>query len=198
MQAKANVNWCEDDYATWSRTAEFWNTISNVPIIGAGIAAFVTSQHRSRVFLVCVALVCVGIGSLWFHATLLRSAQAMDEISMLVLCAAFAASIDRTLLWPALALLAVALLLYCMWLDAGWLFIVLFALGLVGASAVAWKKCDKHDGFKQAALWFGVGFVFWLCDKIWCPAHPAQVLHALWHIGASIAGYHAIHAIDRC
>ena len=198
MRAKANVNWCEDDYATWSRTAEFWNTISNVPIIGAGIAALYASNNRRKVFLVCAALVCVGIGSLWFHATLLRSAQAMDEISMLVLCAAFVASVDHNMLCPAVACLAVAITLYCVWLDEGWLFIVLFALGLVAACAVAWKKCKNHDGFKKAAVWFGVGFVLWLCDKIWCPAHPAQVLHALWHVFASIAGYHAIHAIDAC
>ncbi len=88
VDAPASVDWCEPNYVQTALIAEFWNTLSSMPLVllgafGAWQALRRTPRLEPR-FVVCfVALAIVGLGSMAFHATLLHSAQAADELPMI-------------------------------------------------------------------------------------------------------------------
>jgi dihydroceramidase len=96
----ATIDWCEDNYVTTHYIAEFWNTVSNVLMILAGIYGIYwfnknnkivsmkkeSSSHKKYPFEVKICfimLMMVGIGSTLFHMTLLSSMQLLDELPML-------------------------------------------------------------------------------------------------------------------
>jgi dihydroceramidase len=77
--------------------AEFWNTLSSVPIALCGLSGVLLcrAQCLGPEQMACyAALGVIGIGSFAFHATLMRTGQVLDEVPML---------------WAAVALL------YCTW-----------------------------------------------------------------------------------
>ena len=78
-----NPNWCELDYAFTFYVAEFFNTLSSVPLIILGLAGMfhALGQGLERRFVVCYASIAtVGVGSCAFHGTLLYVGQVMDEV----------------------------------------------------------------------------------------------------------------------
>ena len=95
MSAKAAGYWqphsgtmdfCEPNYEVSHYVAEFWNTVSSVPILLTGIFGMCLCQwqHLGREQTLCYAAVAVvGAGSIAFHATLMRTGQVADEVPML-------------------------------------------------------------------------------------------------------------------
>ena len=85
--APSIVDWCEPNYAVSPYVAEWWNTLSSVPM---GFVGFLgmwlcwSNRHwlEPRFFLNFVAFAVVGWGSTAFHGTLLRIPQAADELPM--------------------------------------------------------------------------------------------------------------------
>jgi len=65
--------------------AEFWNTLSSLCILFAGILGLLLHSSATRIrFKLNFGLwVVVGLGSVAFHATLLRSMQMLDEVPMM-------------------------------------------------------------------------------------------------------------------
>eukprot|EP01116_Phalansterium_solitarium_P022293 TRINITY_DN7306_c0_g1_i2.p1 TRINITY_DN7306_c0_g1~~TRINITY_DN7306_c0_g1_i2.p1 ORF type:complete len:350 (+),score=37.71 TRINITY_DN7306_c0_g1_i2:197-1246(+) len=81
----SNVDWCEQNYIFTTYIAEVLNSLSSFAFVLVGIFGIVTSvikklELRFAVCYFCITL--VGLGSAIFHATLLRSTQAMDEVPM--------------------------------------------------------------------------------------------------------------------
>jgi len=88
-RVSSNVDWCERNYAQSYYVAEFWNTISNVPMILQGvIGLWKIWQYKNllgaRYCLSYLFLLLVGIGSFLFHMTLLYSFQLLDELPMIL------------------------------------------------------------------------------------------------------------------
>jgi len=83
----SNVDWCEKNYEYTPYIAEFWNTISNIPMIVLGFYGAYTSYKLGiglRFPLGNLTLAVVGIGSWMFHMTLLYKYQLMDELPMIL------------------------------------------------------------------------------------------------------------------
>jgi len=101
----SNVDWCEANYTHTRFVAEFWNTISNLPMIVLGlfgiyytyviisrhptsksklIATSGTQENIGRFTVGFFFLFLVGVGSTLFHATLLYHYQLMDELPMIL------------------------------------------------------------------------------------------------------------------
>lgn len=96
-EASATTNFCEPDYEHTRYIAELANTLSSLPIMLVGIAGLLHchAQKLDRSQAVAYAVIAVvGLGSIVFHATLLRTGQVLDELPML---------------WAVLALLCVVL-----------------------------------------------------------------------------------------
>lgn len=86
---KSTVDWCEENYAVTDFIAEFWNTITFIPILVSAIywrslfpRLFVFDRSFHHVFWY---LVTVSIGTALFHGTLLYKYQLVDELPMVLL-----------------------------------------------------------------------------------------------------------------
>lgn len=81
----SNVDWCEPNYALSTYIAEMWNAISSAVLCLPGLRIlWVARRHRMRwpCWLQGVNIVCLGVGSILFHATLKSWAQWADEAPM--------------------------------------------------------------------------------------------------------------------
>eukprot|EP01061_Rhynchopus_euleeides_P010627 TRINITY_DN20112_c0_g1_i1.p1 TRINITY_DN20112_c0_g1~~TRINITY_DN20112_c0_g1_i1.p1 ORF type:complete len:296 (+),score=102.19 TRINITY_DN20112_c0_g1_i1:56-943(+) len=81
------IDWCEENYETHDLVAEFWNMLSGVIIFPCtGAAWFLHGSVRRLVeprFAFClITLTLVGVGSIYFHATLSTLGQVLDEITI--------------------------------------------------------------------------------------------------------------------
>ena len=84
----SNIVWSESKYNVCSQVAEFWNTVSNVPLFVAGLFGFAQGLQQGvpwRYILCHVFVMCIGVGSFLFHATLTKFGQLLDEGQMLLL-----------------------------------------------------------------------------------------------------------------
>lgn len=83
----SNVDWCEPNYVYTQYVAEFFNTMSSIPISLFALLGIVYARRYAsteiRYTLAYSAVVIVGLGSVLFHGTLRRWAQACDELPML-------------------------------------------------------------------------------------------------------------------
>lgn len=89
VPASSPIDWCEENYIVVNYIAEFWNTLTApamciVPVIlrwqhhmPASPRAF---NFVGRVSM--LSLLCIGIGSAYFHATLAIMGQVLDEITI--------------------------------------------------------------------------------------------------------------------
>ncbi|KAI8049619.1 ceramidase-domain-containing protein [Syncephalis plumigaleata] len=81
----ANIEWCEENYATCKYIAEFYNTITNALFIVFAIYGIYTAQKlklERRFALTFASYMLIGVGSWGFHMTLLYEMQLMDELPM--------------------------------------------------------------------------------------------------------------------
>jgi len=82
----STVDFCEPNYVHSKYVAEFFNTLSSIPIVLAG-ANGIYQCYREKLgteLVMCYgSLIVVGLGSVAFHATLLRWGQVLDELPML-------------------------------------------------------------------------------------------------------------------
>ena len=74
------VDWCEENYVVLSYIAEFWNTVSNVlfliiPPIMINRFRDYEAELGMPIRYVWLLLMTVGIGSIYFHATLSLAGQ---------------------------------------------------------------------------------------------------------------------------
>ena len=80
----STVEWCETNYAICWCVAEFFNSGSSLAIVAAGALGLGLNRAAELRFkLAYSAVIAVGLGSIAFHATLLRPMQMLDEVPML-------------------------------------------------------------------------------------------------------------------
>ncbi|XP_022103257.1 alkaline ceramidase 3-like isoform X2 [Acanthaster planci] len=87
----STLDWCEANYVVTPYIAEFWNTVSSLALIFIPILDLVytklTAPKRIHIerrnYMACLAFVSVGLGSWFFHMSLLYETQLLDEIPMI-------------------------------------------------------------------------------------------------------------------
>lgn len=82
----ADYDWCESNYVILPFVAEFFNTVSSIPVLLSGLLFLRrTLQYRYGNFFTAasIGVAIIGLGSMAFHGTLLRWAQVLDELPML-------------------------------------------------------------------------------------------------------------------
>ena len=82
----ATIDFCEPNYEVSHYVAEFWNTVTSIPIMLVGVFGVLLcrKQQLGAEQTACYTVVgVVGVGSIAFHATLLRTGQVLDELPML-------------------------------------------------------------------------------------------------------------------
>jgi dihydroceramidase len=210
LAAPALVDWCEPDYVVSSRVAEWWNTLSSLTLVLGGlVGAWRVRAEDARFPVGMLGIAVIGAGSAAFHGTLLRAAQAADELPMIWLGLACVWAIaDRARPpgagQPLARILAVFGALFCVaYATVPWafhLFIgvygVMVAWVFVRTVQLSWFGPSSETLRRWAALTLVAyvgGFAFF-----WVPEHvilscdsPLQAfqLHAWWHLGAGVGTY---------
>ncbi|MCC6810930.1 MAG: ceramidase [Deltaproteobacteria bacterium] len=211
------VDWCEPNYLHSPYVAEWWNTWSSLLIVGLAAYGLWQARRAERRFsLAFVLLAMVGLGSVAFHGTLLKSAQASDELPM-ILCglayafilinrkrprAAVAAVLRRE--WPLVLGLVgyAALVVFAYFSLAAYFHFFLAAYALIvtylsaGSLYLVFRE-DRRDEMKRL-LFASVGCYLGGLSLLWVPehallgcAHPLQSLqlHAIFHLTSAIGSY---------
>jgi dihydroceramidase len=205
--APSLVNWCEADYASTPFVAELVNTVTSLAMVLVAAWGWWTVRSAPRRFRIgMLGLGAVGAGSAAFHGTLLRAAQAADELPMVgvgLLCVwtllqrAHPQGHGRA---QALSLAAFAACFTLAYATVPWafaLFIGLYA-AMIGWVCVCTIQLTwwtpSSPPLRRAALGMIVGYVgsfafFWLPEHVLLPCdHPLQALHlhGFWHLGGAV------------
>jgi dihydroceramidase len=203
--APALVNWCEPDYAASPYVAEWVNTLTSVAMILIGAVGYWLVRDAAARFRVgMVGLSLVGAGSAAFHGTLLRGAQAADELPMVglgLMCLWTLLHRDRPAgegTRAALGLAAFAVLFTAAYAAVDWafaLFIGIYGLMIgwvcIRTIQLTWWRSSSPE-LRRAATGLVAGYVgsfalFWLPEHVLLGCgHPLQALHlhGFWHLGA--------------
>ena len=213
----ASVDWCEANYLIVTWIAEFWNTLSSLPIMLGGLIGWFLLRRLGREvetrYTLAFALIgLVGLGSVGFHGTLLASAQALDELPMvyaalvLAYCLRFGRIAEDG---PSQVRWRVGLTIFALGFTVAYFLSDTYFQLFVGCFGliVAWlciqgarvvfsspSGSSLRPLYWMAAGGFVGAFVcFWLPERFLGCTHPAQALqlHALFHLLAAVGSYNA-------
>ena len=211
----ASVDWCEPNYVVSEYIAEWWNTLSSIPMALLGLyglwRAYKDPQSVEPRFRACfLALAVVGIGSAAFHAMLLRMAQALDELPMiygslvLLYCLILRRGEDaaRQRRWAfglsaygvTFTIFYVVVPDYFLWFV--WTYGLIVTALVIGSAQLAFGSegsATHRRLVSVAAGSFVCAFAFfWVPEHIILTCdHPAQSLHlhSWWHLLAGAGTY---------
>ena len=211
----ASVDWCEPNYVVTPYVAEWWNTLSSLPLAllglyGAWRVYQLPNTIERRFFVLFLALAVVGAGSMAFHGTLLASAQALDELPMIYGGLAFVYCLvnrnghnpRRERGWQiGLSAYGVAFTVGYFTLESYFTLFIWSYAGIVTALVLGGirlalnpERSSTHRLLLAVAASSFVGgvFGFWFPEHVWLSCHhPAQSaqLHSLWHLAAGGGTY---------
>lgn len=187
--------------------AEFFNTLSSVPIVLFALTALYIGFHegfRKRFLIPCFFTALVGIGSIVFHGTLQYWGQAMDELFMVYAATAYMTMIafsDRTIparfVVPAALALDAAFTGAYVYLRDGPFFVVFCVIFGLLSTWLCYASLQMHrrtfSPILQRLFWAGQltwlgGFgIFWFPDKLACEWVQRFHLHAWFHLCVATA-----------
>jgi len=81
----SSIDWCEDNYVYSDYVAEWWNTISSLPMVWVAFKMHTLTSKgpaliRPSVALIPISFFFVGVGSAYFHGSLSAAGQILDEM----------------------------------------------------------------------------------------------------------------------
>ena len=200
----------EPNYAITIYVAEFFNTISSLPMILLGLlgiyyTTYIAQFKNEKRYTLCfIALVIVGIGSVTFHATLRWHFQLLDELPMMTANYIFLYTILETSKkegsptnWTNIIILSLVTLMsiigyviFKLW----FLFIGSYTFGII----MQWislfpylidTKNYSIKAFITLLITYYGGLVLWILDLHQCELVKPYHFHSLWHIGAGYGTY---------
>ncbi|KAJ9471455.1 putative alkaline ceramidase dcd3B [Diplonema papillatum] len=192
------VDWCEDNYRVTVYVAEFFNTLSSLPMVLLAAYALLLSarrQHtRSTLFynIACVLTMAVGAGSMAFHGTLTHAGQVLDEVPMLwCICSfilvlvvvhpepCFRAIPNRNIVVPA-AVFAWASAATAVYLYSGFVvFVIMFFFSVIATIVLGYRRAMRAASPRHRVLarwltavagasYLVASFVFWIPEMLFC------------------------------
>lgn len=214
-KATSNVDWCENNYVHSYYVAEWFNTLSSVPVALFALHGLLhcwRSGFEARQLLVHSCFILVGLGSCCFHGTLTWQGQAADELPMILGSSVF--------LYTALHLRrdtpSMPILLFLLAFDVVATvvyfighFLVFFFLYSLLACPVMYLSVQharlpnvsqrtRVIGILSVALYLGGFIVFWLPEKYACgnrledhypTIFQSLQFHALFHTTSAFGTY---------
>nr|XP_009858189.1 alkaline ceramidase-like isoform X2 [Ciona intestinalis] len=213
------VNWCEPDYAVSQHTAEFWNSVTNIPmLIVAPIMMHLYRDfacvvpHCKRVNIVWGLVVVIGIGSIYFHSTLSLFGQFMDEVAILWMTYAIMAMWTHPSLlhlpkyfenhrahyqYLLCSMAVISTFLGFLKPELNHFFLFAYWIPLVKLLRelfqIKFKDRRVHQIGKNGSVVLLVAFLCWLSDRMICNFWLAirfPYMHAIWHILMLTSGYY--------
>ncbi|CAJ1341222.1 unnamed protein product [Effrenium voratum] len=208
----ASVNWCERDYVVTHYIAEFANSLTSLIICAFGIYGMYAHQGavELRYQVAFAFFVVVGLGSVAFHGTLLRSMQLLDELPMvwgnaifIYICRTMHDEVGHVrylecaILFLATLMATLAIIRFDS--DNQNVFLVCYGSGVVylvqqshGFSALSSPNSSAQMLFTMAMIAYSSGFSLWLVDRNFCTSARWLYLHTFWHFGAGFGTFCAV------
>jgi len=172
-----------------------------VPPIMIILFASYSKRVGNGISILWILLIIIGIGSVYFHATLSLAGQLVDEISILwVLMAGYALFLP-TIYFPQsfrlqrhrfiYSCIAITILITC--LSIVYPYANAFALMVLGLPAIAFmiihlSNCDNRRIKNLGIHCLGtcaVAITVWICDRMFCSfwlSISFPYLHSIWHV----------------
>ena len=199
----ASIDWCEQNYVVTRFVAEFWNTVSSLAMVAAGLVGLSTRRFAREIRVAFGLLVLVGLGSVAFHATLRFELQMLDELPMLYLVTWLTWLLVETgpsrrlgAWFPAVLIAYVLLATAGATLNRGHAQFLAFhvsfgALEILCLARVTWIALRPEN--RPVRTWFtlglaayATGIAIWFVDLEACARVSGLQLHAGWHVLVSI------------
>ena len=193
----SSINWCERDYTHTPYIAEFYNTLSNLPIIVLSAWAYVRSTRGPTTQPIQVQhcylyLLVVFVGSFAFHATLTYAGQIADEFPMIAGVCAYHVALTppsssslplRLATGTALVIGAIMYLLRAsplpLQISYGTLTVALVVRSVASYSSL---PSTGRSLLLAAMAVYGTAFALWLTEQGICEHVREFQFHALWHL----------------
>jgi len=205
----AAVDWCEPNFDTSYYIAEFWNTITSLPVCYCGLFLIYKGMkynYDHRVFLCGALLALTGFGSALFHGTLLYTGQVLDEVPMVYTSTAglyaLLMSDQKPMFhyWLAPAFVTYNLLFTLVYLYAHEFFVFFLVMYILGICGIVFKcaqiymRNDTTEAQRKLILgavgsYLGGFFFFWLPENFFCSTVQVLRLHAWFHTTSCIGSY---------
>ncbi|KAL8172246.1 hypothetical protein V2J09_024050 [Rumex salicifolius] len=192
---------CESNYVYSSYVAEFFNTISNVPVIILALIGLINAlrqRFEKRFSILHISNMALAIGSMIYHATLQRVLQSSDDTPMLwemLLYIYILYSTDwhyKSTMPTFLFLYGAAFAVVHALVHLGVLFKLHYALLCLLCIPRIYKYYIHTNDVKAKRLaklyWITlvVGSICWISDRALCQQfsswHFNPQGHALWHV----------------
>lgn len=217
-KSDVTLDWCEPNYLYTQYVAEFWNTISSIPIILLPIFGFSMYLKHTKFsislfiqeihcFLPLFLTFFIGIGSFLYHGTLRRFGQVLDELPMIiwlysVLYELINIKKKNNFQYGSIIIYACIIhsILYFVLNDQYILFLSTFVIlcSLVINYLMNEIVYDFIEYINYINMYTWVLFVFWISIILWCIENlccnscffmKSLNLHAIWHLGGAYVFY---------
>ena len=213
------IDWCEDNYEHHTHIAEFWNVMSGLivfPLTGLAWVLHVSMRKlvEPRFAFCLITLSCVGIGTMYFHSTLSKLGQILDEITicwtnyyaiiLVIPKLTFEQRFGKTTrrLIMSIETLTTVILTTPIWaLLYPWMSHLLTVLTIVllpWAIITQFRAQNKTEAsqriLKIALTCHATGVTCWALDRLACNQLTAMLgfypqLHAWWHVFVFLGAY---------
>ena len=192
-----SVSFCEDKYIVSDYIAEYYNTMSALSYVIVGLLFYKTKlQKLSKI------IILLGIGTALLHSTLRFYGQWIDELSMLILSFYIIKEIRQMRFSITTSEWYLLLLIFPYFLFERYFsyFFVVFSSLQIYTYTISRKNYDEctrevYYLIKAYLIVLILSSICWLGDQLFCDYVQNYQLHAVWHVGTSLALFFGLLAL---
>jgi len=206
----SNVDWCEQNYKHTGFIAEYYNTISNLPLVCFGLFGMYNNYkagYDARFIFAHFWVFVVGIGSTMFHMTLLYYYQLLDELPMILASLVFVfalvdmredskAPTQKLLLFVLVSYAILTSIVMAMFtssplpMNVCYMVVVFFLIFRSLATFIQSEDPNIRRFLTLSLSMYALGTLCWVIEKSMCGQFEfTRYLHAIWHLCAGFATY---------
>jgi len=204
----SSVDWCERNYVYTYYIAEFWNTLSSIPIslLGLyGIMQCLRFKYETRYFVSYFLVFMVGLGSMAFHGTLLFEGQMMDELPMIYGSMAYLYIILMRNSQVPNPSFTFGIIVYCIAFTIAYLsyptlfifFLLSYALAVTVFGLISIWICFQPQTERSQRILLATTFcsyvgsfvLLWIPENMFCKDLQPFNFHAWFHLSSGLGSY---------
>ena len=192
-----SVSFCEDKYIVSDYIAEYYNTMSALSYVIVGLLFYKTKLRKlSKI------IILLGMGTALLHSTLRFYGQWLDEISMLILSFYIIKEIRQMRFGFTTSEWYLLLLIFPYFLFERYFsyFFIVFSSLQIYTYTICRKNYDEctrqvYYLIKAYLIVLILSSICWLGDQLFCDYVQNYQLHAVWHVGTSLALFFGLFAL---
>ncbi len=183
------LTFCEAKYQN-KYIAEYYNTFSALSYIIVGYLLYIKNLKD-----IGFVVILLGIGTMVMHATLRWYGQWMDEICMLIIeCFSIR---DITKQYILMNISAFFIIILYLWFRNKYYFVSLFIIMLGTIGYLTKDKLASNNNIIVYTITMSIACTCWLLDQFYCSHFQNYQLHAIWHVGTSLAIYYGYESLTN-